>query len=215
MLAAILGALLTVDPAAAGLPDGLQLRPVAATPGVIARFERWQVEQGRPNRPPHCQPLPFPEVHLCFRVWEGAERRWVTEADRERWGATPEELRARVLENCVESIRRAELRTVLGDDRRYLVVTDGDGWAVAGILCPDEVVARLRPLQSPAGQALQAALPTQEVLLAWLAGDAELDRIMAVAAREIHEQQSHPITPQVLRHDGERWRPFGRAVPIP
>jgi len=198
----------------AGVPSDVHLRPVAATPAILARFERWQAERGGPSSPPHCQPLTIPEVQLCFRVWEGAARRWVTEADRRQWNATPEELQDRVRRDCVESVGRAELRTVSGGRQRYLALTDGDGWAVAGILCPHALAERLRALAPTAGVSFRAALPTQDVLLAWAAGDAELDRIMAVAAREIHDLQPRALTPGVVHHDGERWRTFGRAVPV-
>ncbi|MEO0606429.1 MAG: hypothetical protein AAF211_33690 [Myxococcota bacterium] len=203
--------LLTLTPALATPPVG-HLRPVAATPSLIARFVRHQTELGRPEAFPVCRPLPVPELKLCFRVWEGDRRRWVTELDRLRWGVTAEILQSRIESNCVESVKRAVVRTVQGGTSRYLALTDGDGWAVMGLLCPKALAARLRTL-SPA-TSFKAALPTEHVLLAWSDGNPELDRILAVGVREIHQTEPDPLTPQVLSFDGERWHPYGRAVPV-
>lgn len=195
----------------AGIPADVQIRPVAATRDDVARFERWQVERVRASSAALCQPLAIPEVQLCFRVWEGRRRRWVTEADGARWGVSARDLEERVLGDCVESVSRAEVRTVQGGAARYLALTDGDGRAVSGFLCPGALTERVSVLGHGVG--IRAALPTQDVLLAWPAGDPELDRIMAVAAREIFELQSDPLTPQIMLHDGDRWRAFGRALP--
>ncbi len=191
----------------AGIPDGVRVSPVAATPDVLERFARWQTAHGASPSQPLCQPLPFPEVQLCFRVWEGNRRRWVTEADGDRWEVTPRELRARIESHCVESVGRIETRRVEGASSRYAVLADGDGWAVSGILCPSAIA------KAASWTSFRAALPTEHLLLLWPGGDRELDQIMAVGVREIHDTQSNPLTSQIVRFDGEGWRVYGRAIP--
>ena len=194
--------------AVASVPEDVQVRPFAATKETLERFARWQREHGSTPVAPLCQPLVVPEIQLCFRVWEGDRRRWVTAADGARWGVTPELLERHVRGDCAEYVARAEGRVVEGDAKRYVLLADGDGWAVGGFLCPD---ALRGPLSG--ATAFRAALPAEGVLLAWPAGDLDLDRIMAVAAREIAEGQPNPLTPQVMHYDGARWQAYGRAVP--
>lgn len=202
--------------ASAGIPTDAVIRPVAASRATIDRFTAWQAGRNTSASPPHCQALPIPEVFLCFRVWEGTRRRWVTEADRAQWAMTEAQLYEMARRDCVASLRSAGFRWVrdsssaIGgrrDRARYLELVDGDGGAVAGVLCPEAVSQRLgKPT-------FRAAMPTEDVFLAWPAGDPELDRILAVGAREIHDQHRRSLTPQVVHFDGDRWRAFGRAVP--
>ncbi|MEN0062474.1 MAG: hypothetical protein AAGA48_10010 [Myxococcota bacterium] len=204
--------LAVATPAWGGLPAHLEIRPVAATAEVLARFERWQRVTGQATSLPACQPLEIPEVQLCFRVWEGRRRRWVTLSDLATWGTSGADLREAVVEDCAGSLRALQRQTVAGSTASYLTLTDGDGRATSGILCPTLLAKRVSALGLRVGSGFRAALPTQDVLLVWPAGDPELDRILAVAAREIHEQQRHALTPQIMHYDGDRWRLFGRAV---
>ncbi len=154
-----------------------------------------------------CEPL-WPGVSLlCFRVWEGGERRWVESSDLERWGVGIPELKAALAKQAPSHLKDAEIVEVGGMSEKYLRLADGDGWAAAALLAPQDLAARVgeRPIR--------AALPGEGVLLAWKGGSEELDRVMAVGVRELYEGASGGLSPVVYQWDGKAWLPFGEAVP--
>lgn len=171
------------------------LRPVATSPQAVNGVTE-----------PVCAPLWPGAVLLCFRIWEDGARRWVTRADAERWNVGSGQLTTSVRANAAAHVARAELMPVEGTDAFYLRLVDGD-WAAAGVLAPDAVAARL------GGGPVRMAVPAEGVFVAWKAGDADLDKIMAVGVRELFDQTPGPVSPRVFLWDGVRWTPFGQANP--
>jgi len=208
-MSALLALIVTAAADPAKLPEGL--RPVAADTGAPGRFAEWRTGKGLAAAELACDPALPGAVLLCFRIWEGDARRWVTRDDLARWGATTTDLRAALLSEASRRIASAELVPIAGTTSTYLRLTDGDGWAASAVLAPGALAARLGATPG----SIRVALPAEGVLLAWLAGDADRDRIMAVGAREIYDAQPGSVSPAVFTWDGRVWTSFGEAVPRP
>lgn len=183
------------------------VRPVVAPLDVDRRWQTHLELQGLPPDRLACAPLWPTAATLCFRVWEGGMRRWVTLSDTGRWGTSTAALTDAVSGLAAPHLAQAELLDVGGTSARYLRLVDGDGWAAAGALLPEQVAQRL------GGSPIHVALPAESVLVAWHAGDGELDRIMAIGVRELYEQTPNPVSAQIQRWDGVRWTPYGEATP--
>jgi len=199
----LLATLAAARPAAAIPPT---VTPVAAPVDVAAEYQAWLRESGRPPAELACDVLWPAEALLCFKTVEGTRRRWVTTADLARWDVDLPGLRAEITRRASEEVVLERVQ-VTGMDAWYWVSTRQDGWAAAGVLHPDRLVSEV------GGEAVLVALPVDGVLLAWKPGDAELDRVVAVAVHELYTEQQGPISSVVFRWDGTRWAPFAEAVP--
>jgi len=186
------------------LPKGL--RPVVADTGAPGRFAAWRQEKGLPAAELACEPALPGAVLLCFRVWEGDLRRWVTRDDLARWGATTGDVRDALLPEARRRIASAEEVPIEGTTSSYLRLADGDGWAASAVLAPVALATRLGEMS------VRIALPAEGVLLAWRTGDAERDRIMAVGARETYDAQPGSVSPAMFTWDGHVWTKFGEAL---
>lgn len=190
---------------APGIPEGL--RPVAADGGAPARFAAWRASSGLPAEHLACEaPVPT-AVLLCFRVWEGSSRRWVTVEDLQRWTTDLGHLRTSLLARAKAKVAAAPLVAVEGMKEHYLRLLDGDGWAAAGLLVPDAVASRL------GGGPIRVAWPAESLLLAWRPAGDDLDRVMAVGVKELYDTQKGSVSPTIFTWDGTAWSAFGEAVP--
>jgi hypothetical protein len=154
-----------------------------------------------------CEPLWPGEARVCVRFESGGARRVATRADLERWQVEPEALRAAMAEASAAHLQRAVLVPIPGmEPASWLRLTDPDGWAAAGVLRPDLLAERL------GGLPVRVAVPAAGVLVAWRTADPDVDRVMAIGVREIHDQQGGPVSDHVWQWDGRAWTPFGRAV---
>lgn len=191
----------------AEVPEGL--RPMLAPPDV---HERWR--QARPDAPAGlaCAPALDGGAQLCFRVWDGRVRRYVTTADLATWGVGVAELEGAVRAGAkarIEQLSAARIAGSASDDpaATYWIATDGDGWAVSALLHPEVLAGRV------GGESVRIAVPRTGVLLAWASGSADRDRILAVAAREMFESADDAVSPEVWAWTGSRFAPLMRAVP--
>jgi len=186
--------------ALAAIPEGL--RPAAAPFDAPARYQA----EFPGKSPLACAPLLPKQALLCFRVWEGGRRRWVTERDLARWRTDLDGLVAGVKSGAEEVLKTEPGRVSVVDfDGHYFELRDGDGWAAAPLLRPDLLASKL-------GQgSFRVAIPRAGVFLAWPTGSADLDKIMAVAVRELYESGQDAVTPMVFRAEGEGFVAFGQA----
>lgn len=207
-MTALLFALVATAAEPPAIPAGL--RPVVADAGAPGRFAAWRLDKGLAPAELACEPALPGAVLLCFRIWEGEVRRWVTRVDLARWHATTGDLRAALLQEAERRLASAEEIAIEGTAGTYVRLTDGDGWAAAAVLAPTALVARFGAGALP----IRVALPAESVLLAWRAGDADRDRIMAVGAREIYDAQPGSVSPAVFTWDGRVWISYAEAVPF-
>ena len=63
------------------------------------------------------------------------------------------------------------------------------------------------------GEEVLVAVPARGALVVWTPGDSEVDKVVAVGARQMFEQLDHPVSPLVLRYDAEGWSVWGQAKP--
>lgn len=162
---------------------------------------------GKQSDPLACRVLWKDHALLCFRVWEKDRRRWVTEADLKAWSTTTADLGAAVAGSAAKVLtERVEKVPVDGSEATYLRLRDGDGWAASGVLAPHVLAKRL-------GVPYLAAIPAEGVFVAWKHGTPELDHIMAVGVREMHDEQDGGVSPYIYAWDGAKWTPFGEAKP--
>jgi hypothetical protein len=151
------------------------------------------------------------EARLCLTsiFGEPAVRRVATGADLDRWGVDLATAKARLSEGAAAQVAKAVTVPIAGmEPASWLRLQDPNGWAAAGVLRPELLAERL------GGLPIRVAVPAAGVLVAWRTEDPEVDRVMAVGVRELHEQQGGPVTDHVWQWDGRSWTPFGRAVQV-
>jgi hypothetical protein len=192
--------------AVAAVPDGVT--PVLAPGDAPQQYADWLQETGAPPVRLACDAL-WAEALVCFKVVDGSRRRWVTEADAKNWGVDVPGLRRVVTDRARQKLAQApKVMTVEGMPKsKYWLSAEGDGWAAAGVLAPDTLASRI------GGAPLLVATPVDGVLLVWKPGDADLDRVLAVGAKEMHDASDSPVTPVVHGWDGTRWFSVVEAVP--
>ena len=142
-------------------------------------------------------------VLMCFKIEADGVRRYVTSEDLEAWAVSLSDLR----EAATGALDESPWTRQEGEGG------GGDWWAVdapasraAGALLRPEWLA-------PVGPAPVVGIPEPGTIIAWSAGDPELDQIMAVAIRRSWESAAHPVSPAGFRWDGEGWSVWGEAVP--
>lgn len=183
-------------------PVATEVRPWVAPWDVQARYDAWRASTGKAPATLQCEPLWPDHARLCFRRVEAGRLVRVhvgeMESDALKLGAGRD----------AAAWVAAELERVPveGSSATYLRLRDGEGRAALGVLRPEVLGERL-------GVPFMAAFPSSGVLLAWASGDAQLDQIMAVGAREIHDAATDPVSATVHVWDGTRWYRFAEAVP--
>lgn len=181
-----------------------ELRPALAPPDVA---ERWAAAFPDAPAPPACTPVLEARAMLCFRVWEQQRRRFVTTADLARWGVEVDDLRAAVRERGRKHLSGLTAQEVVDMPYAYLLATDGDGWTAASILNPEIVSQRV------GGADVRFAVPRTGVVLAWRGGVGELDRVMAVAVRELYDDADDAVSPAVFVWTSNGFVTWGQANP--
>jgi hypothetical protein len=162
-------------------------------------------------------------VQLCFST-EGptGERTYLTAARKQAgWKGAPEDLAP--LERAARTHARkavadmqprtpeglpAGFSSVLGDGTpRYWMSARADGRAHAPLLDPAALTARFGP-------SWVVAVPTRDLLVLWVPGDAQLDKIMAVGVRRAFDgAPESQVSPFGYRWTEEGWVTWGAAVP--
>lgn len=184
------------------------LRPVPAPWDAPEQYAAFAKSKGRTDALA-CTPFLPDEVQLCFRVWEDGRRRWVTTADLAAWDTTLEVVAAEVTKAARERDVPVERIPIDGMAPSYLRLRDGDGWAAAALLSPARLVDAL------GGTPILVGVPTEGVAVAWRAGDPEVDHVMTVGVRELHDAGPAAVTATVHAWTGTQFVRFGRADPIP
>lgn len=187
--------------ALAGVPAVVVPQPMPAD--RIGAFVQAAIAEGKtgPDIEPACRELVAP-ISLCFRVEESGQLRVVTRGDLARWGVDLAALERQAAGALTENplVRR----TIEGGGAYYEVVAP-EGRESVVLLHPEWLAV--------AGPDARVAFPVMGIVLVWSAGDAEVDQILAVGARKMYEQVEGPLTPLVVRWDGQSFRAWGEAKP--
>lgn len=180
----------------AGLPPGVT--PQLAPTDAPAQWREFQEHEHQPADPLVCEPLWPNAALLCFK--DGP--RWVTAGDVARWQTTPAALRAQVVADAPGHVA---LIAKAVEGRTYW--TAEGPWAAAGVLAAPVVAEKLKV------EAFYAASPSDGVVLFWIPGDADLDRMLAVGARKMYDALDGSVTPLVHRWSAAGWVSFAEAKP--
>ena len=149
-------------------------------------------------------------LSLCFTFLEGETRRYVTKADLKAWSLDREVLRAKALAGAAGKVGSGRpAATSVEGGGSYWLSAESDGWDVAALLQP-EVLAKVTGAPRPV-----VAVPQRNTLLAWNPGVEELDTILAVGVRRMHDAAEKPVSPLLYRWDGTRWQVWGEAIQRP
>lgn len=182
------------------------IHAATAAPRVDPRIEEataeadwatWSASQGKTGDATVLLCRPFAEqVSLCFTSGTGAKLRWLTKAD------APDV--ASLETKAATTIDKLSETHVEGFSRPYWLRAEADGLDHAALLRPDELARKL------GGEPL-VAVPNRDVLVAWLPGDPDFDKVVAVGVRKMYATLRDPVSPLIYRWDGQRWATWGVA----
>ncbi len=145
-------------------------------------------------------------LQLCVVVEDGGTRRLASMADVDRWGglrgalahakAAADDAAAGFIDATVPDMPGAT----------YRVRSRRDGLDTALVARPDLLP---RVAEGP----VVVGFPDAHTTLVWTPGNAERDKVLAVAVRKAWEVAERPVSPMVYRWNGESWTPWGAAKP--
>lgn len=171
----------------------------ASVPELYSEYAAARGDQGA-ARQLACEPL-VDTVWLCFKVEVDGKRRYVTQADLAAWSTDTAGL-------------RTQAGSAHGPDtllQKQTLDTGEVWWEARG---PDAAAVLLHPeWLAGVGATPVVAVPAKGVVVAWNAGDADLDKIMAVGVRQMFDSLEHPVSPVVFRWSGSAWVRWGQATP--
>jgi hypothetical protein len=205
----ILACLLSAAAVAAGVPAWVA--PVVEPADVVSQYRDHARSKGRSGADATLACRNFAEeLLLCFRWKDGERIARLTDADLTRMGVGLVEIEAQAtrLSELAVTAARFTQRTVPDVEGSYFVSEVGDGMDAAPFLAPMalEQVLGARPV---------LACPADGGVIAWVPGQADLDKIVAVGVRKAHDSASHPVSPRVYVWDGAGWVVWGEAVAAP
>ena len=184
-------------------PPG-SLSGVAMAPGAAARYRDQRRRRGMSPDSLVCDSIARGWVEVCYQRREPPGLTWI---HPDAMGGLDRAKRAQWLEMEAQTkLAAVSLTPVGGMPHRYLALIDRSGVA-ASLLHPDRIADRV------GGVPVRIAVPSRSVLVAYRAADSDLDRVVAVAVREIQQALPHPLSPDIFEWNGREWRRFGRAEP--
>lgn len=181
-----------------------ELRPVLAPWSAPEQFAEWQASVGG-KASLACEDVWPGDARLCFRVWEGKQRRWVTDEDLATWDLTIDGLKKHLSARAVQYISSMTPKSPVDMPGRYLELVDGDGWAASVVLLPDRVCDQL------GNKRLLVAVPNESMVFAWTPGNVELDSAIGIAAKGLFKEGNRPVTPVVYSWSDHGWVAYGEA----
>lgn len=185
------------------------LWPMAAPADIVGRFrETAALAKAKGAAAELACRLVAESLSLCFVKGDGSELDYVTQADLGAWGLDLAAVEALARANARAGIEagRPARTPVEGMSGVYWLSAEADGRDAAGLLFPDL-------LAGIAGSPVVVGVPAQGALLFWVPGDRELDQVMAVGVRRIHDSSAQPVSSKIYRWDGDHWVVWGEAVP--
>ena len=201
-----------ISVALAGSPQVDAVRPALAPLDAPNQYMAWLARQGGDPDALACETFWPGAALLCYRVVDGEKLRWVTRADLINWEIDSTTLRSQVESAAKTALPGLEVSTARVPEMAgasYWSVAEKGGWAAAPLLAPAEFAAARGVTD------FLAVAPTADITLAWPQGHAELDKVMAVGAREIFEAESGGVSPVVYRWSDGHWLPYAEAKERP
>ena len=195
----------------AGLAETPQLQVTAEPKDVVVLYQEAAKAAGYEGAAllPACREW-SPHFFMCFMVEEDEVRRMVHLGDLGAWGMSLEQAEAAARVRAQGSFTMESGREVYpeGMGASYWVFDSGDGLASTALLLP-------RELEKHLGGMPNIAVPGRDLVIAWVPGDPEFDRMIAIGVRRLYEESDQPVSPVVMRRNGKGWTRWGEAHATP
>lgn len=164
-------------------------------------FREYAQDQGwsGPQAKLACEVLAGP-LTLCLKVEEEGKRRYVTQGDLSAWRLDLDQAQAKAGERVLAS---PWTRVEIEGGGHYLQAKTAPGHEGTVFLHPEWL--------EDLGASPRIAAPARGVVLAWGAGDADLDRIMAVGVRKMADELPESLSPMALSWNGQAYVVWGQA----
>ena len=171
---------------------------------VSAQFAAWAKKNRLRGPEAELACLPFvPTAQLCFTHVVGDRRMYFTAADAQ----APADLLKAGAGDEASAIALLTPAYVDGFAPRYFAAT-GEPRAHVALLFPEALEQRL-------GGRCVIGVPARGVLLAWIPGDLDFDKIMAVGVKKLYDSLPNAVTSVLYTFDGKSWVVWGEAVEEP
>lgn len=140
---------------------------------------------------------------LCFACGDTL----LTQQQQQAWGVSTAQL--------LEQARTASAHAI-GDGRpvrqdvadspghHYWISAAQDGYDMAALLHPEALSASI-------GATPVIGVPGRGALIAWVPGDRELDTMVAVGIKTMHEQAAFPVSDKLYQYTDGEWTIWGEA----
>ncbi len=169
---------------------------------VEAAYAAWAATRGAKGADAQLACRPFaPSAVLCFRWLDGEIARWLTRARAPDLAVVEVAAAAR----GAAAAERLAPNTVEGFRARWWLAS-GAGDEHAALLTPAAITAKIGSADWVAGT------PARGVLVVWVPGDPEFDKVVAVGVRRLYDAAGdEAVSPTIWRWTGLEWESWGRA----
>jgi len=139
-------------------------------------------------------------LHLCFRTGSDVVMRNALQDH------TLEQVETLAVQTLAEGLTadRPQQMSVEGMTGQYWVSMEGDGLDIAGLFYPQK-------LAEIAGGNPVVAVPAKDIILFWLPGDADFDKVMGVGAQRIYDSATYPLSQKFYRFEDGHWKVWGQV----
>jgi hypothetical protein len=198
----LLALLRGASPAAASQPAAVD--PGLEASDVSAQYASWARKNRVRGAAAELACLPFlSTAQLCFTHVVGDRRVYYTAADTQ----APMTLLKEAAGDEASAISLLAPAYVDGFSPRYFSVS-GEPRAHAALLFPEALEQRL-------GGKCVVGIPARGVLLAWVPGDLDFDKVMAVGVKKLYDSLPNAVTSVLYTFDGTSWVVWGEALEEP
>lgn len=186
------------------------IRPMAARADQATRFRNLATEVGvTGDAAEQICTLLSEQLSLCYVKGTTGELDYVTAADLGAWSLDQSALEGLARRSAEAGFTegRPAPNGVDGLKGTWWLSAEADGLDAAGLLFPER-------LAQIAGATPVVAVPAQGALMFWVPGDADFDKVMAVAARRIYDSSPQPVSPLIYTWSEDHWKVWGEAKPV-
>ncbi len=170
---------------------------------VVEQYAAWAKTKKLKGPAAQLVCLPYAEpLQLCFTRVSAGIRSYYTAAD----GTTADDLLKLGMGEQDAAIAPLEANYVDGFTPRYFLVT-GQARAHTALLFPDA-------LEQKVGGKCVVGAPAEGVLVAWVPGDLDFDKVMAVGVKRMYDTLPNPVSPVLFTYDGKNWVQWGEATEV-
>ena len=178
---------------------------------VVQQYQNWAAQNGLNGAEMLTACRAWSQTfYQCFSVQEKGRYRMVHLGDLQRWEVDLDALEAKSREvgRPVLDEKNREVVFVDGIERPYWVFDGSKGLGASVLLFPEE-------LESMMGGRPVLGTPARGIVVAWLPGDEELDKVVSVGLVRIFGEAIVPISSVIVQWSGGHWATWGEARKSP